>query len=94
MTTIQEVLSKRFITSRLWPPRSQFEYLHLSTVGEIKSQTSHKTKKHSLKELKDKTVRELAMISRQDIGCVSRIVYTWFKACLETEEWHYYDIIL
>jgi len=24
MTTIQEVLSKRFITSRLWPPRSQF----------------------------------------------------------------------
>jgi len=24
MTTIQEVLSKRFITSRLWPPRFQF----------------------------------------------------------------------
>jgi len=24
MTAIQEVLSERLITSRLWPPRSQF----------------------------------------------------------------------
>ena len=93
MTAIQEVLSERLKTSRLWPPRSQFSYLQLSTLGEIKSQTSHKTKTHSLQELKDKTGRELAMISRQDIHWVSRNVYTWFKACLETEGWHY-EIIL
>jgi hypothetical protein len=93
MVALDEVFGERVISRGLWPPRSpDLNPCDFYLWGTLKEKV-YVNNPHSLEELQENIRHEISTIPVQQIGRVSRNIFSRCEACLEAEGRHFETLL-